>query len=453
MLIMGTYSSAVLTFYGGDSTRYLRLPETGFVGLFDDPYIPAGYPAFLRSLRAVWAALPFTIGVQHLLGIAAALLLYLAARRAGAGRGPSLLPAVVVLYSGDQLFLEHAILTEALWTPLLAAGLYAAMRAVGDPPARRRALVATGSLLALAAIVRNVAVALPVIAAVWAALAFGGSWRERLSSAALVVVPAFLLIAGYAALARAEHGYAGFTDMSGFILYGRVGQFADCRKFAPPPGTEVLCERTPVGQREGPLHYTFDPAAPLYRRFGATPRDAAILGRFARQAILHQPVDYLRTVVKDGARNFVPDIGFDRPRSGAEPPSMSFARTVGAVQAQTPSQLAHQYRQVYSLVRAEPVDRGVGTVLGAYQSVFRIGGLELALFWILAIAAIVRGSAPIRAGAALTGLVSGYLFLAPAVAVTYDVRYSVPPATLLALAAALGIESLRRARPRSQIDG
>ena len=37
------YGPAVFNFYGGDSTRYLRLKFTGFEGLFGDPLWPAGY--------------------------------------------------------------------------------------------------------------------------------------------------------------------------------------------------------------------------------------------------------------------------------------------------------------------------------------------------------------------------------------------------------------------------
>ena len=86
LLVLAVYDHAIFNHYGGDSRRYLRLPEHG--GLFDDAYTPAGYPAFLKAVREVSSALPFTIGVQHLIGLATAVVLVAAGRlgkKTGAG--------------------------------------------------------------------------------------------------------------------------------------------------------------------------------------------------------------------------------------------------------------------------------------------------------------------------------------------------------------------------------
>src|SRR5947209_10211546 len=72
VLVMALYPDVVLTYYGGDATRYLRLPFTGYHGLFSDPNIPAGYPAFLDAARWVSRNIVFTIGLQHLMGLATA---------------------------------------------------------------------------------------------------------------------------------------------------------------------------------------------------------------------------------------------------------------------------------------------------------------------------------------------------------------------------------------------
>ena len=59
--------TAVYNYFGGDSVRYLRLESTGFTGLFGDPGMTAGYPAFLDGLQAIWSQLAFTIALQHVL--------------------------------------------------------------------------------------------------------------------------------------------------------------------------------------------------------------------------------------------------------------------------------------------------------------------------------------------------------------------------------------------------
>ena len=98
---------------------------------------PAGYPAFLRAVHLVtFDYFPATIVLQHLLGIASGLLVYATVRRLGASRPLALVPTAVVLLGGDLIFFtEHAVLSEALFTFLLTAALYAAVRALDERPA------------------------------------------------------------------------------------------------------------------------------------------------------------------------------------------------------------------------------------------------------------------------------------------------------------------------------
>src|SRR3954447_25907807 len=106
--------------YWGDSLRFVRLaPFAPLTGVFDDPWMPAGYPLFLDVLRAITAWLPFTIAVQHLLGLATAVLCYATLRRLGAGRPFALVPAAVVALSADFVYGEQALLTEGVTVLLL----------------------------------------------------------------------------------------------------------------------------------------------------------------------------------------------------------------------------------------------------------------------------------------------------------------------------------------------
>ena len=72
-----------------------------------------------------------------------------------------------------------------------------------------------------------------------------------------------------------------------YHLYGRVAPFADCTKFTPPRGTEVLCETTPRSERPIADAYIFSYwHSPAVRTFGspfdATPEASAKVGEFAR---------------------------------------------------------------------------------------------------------------------------------------------------------------------------
>ncbi|MEA2353345.1 MAG: hypothetical protein QOJ14_1759, partial [Thermoleophilaceae bacterium] len=123
ILFMLAYRPALLGY--PDTSVYL----TGATGdLFWDPLRVVGYPAFLRLVRVFSSDLSFATLVQHGLGVATAVLLYVTVRRIGGPRWVALVPAAVVLLGGDQLFFEHAILSESLFGLLVAGALYAAVR-------------------------------------------------------------------------------------------------------------------------------------------------------------------------------------------------------------------------------------------------------------------------------------------------------------------------------------
>ena len=438
--------SAVYNYFGGDSSRYLRLESTGYTGLFDDPGMTAGYPAFLDALQWISSQLAFTIAVQHLLGLVTAALLYATLRRAGAPLGLALVPAAVVALGGDFVYLEHALLTEPLWTALLAGALYCVVRALGERGPWRW-LAAGGALLALSATVRSPALLLPVVLVPWVLLAFGPGPRRRLLAAAALLVPFAVLIGAYAGAARIADGYAGITDLSGFNQYGRVGQFADCRRFTPPAGTERLCETTPAAERPGPFFYQWSPDSPM-RRAGYlnTPEDAEVLGRFAREALLAQPLDFARAVAKDVVRFAVPAAGTDRPWSGSGPERMSFGWTAPVQQAETRQQIAAGYATVYDGVATTMPGTGSLTVLEIYQETFRVPGILLLAGLLLSAAGIVLGRGRARLVTLLLLGVAAYIYVVCAALNSYEVRYGMTPSALLLGAAALGAWTLRLRR-------
>jgi hypothetical protein len=433
---MVTYSTVVTDYYTGDAGRYLRY---GYPGMFWDPWQPAGYALFLAAIRGVVNWLPLTVAIQHALGIATGLLLYGTVRRAGGSRGVALVPAAVVLLSGDNLFLEQAILMEALWTALLAAGLYCAVRgATADDP---RWLVASSALIGVSILVRNVSLLLPLVIAIWAL------WicRPRLRAGAAALLPAVGIVALYMIVAGAIGPYTGMNEMSGWSLYTRVGQFADCRDFTPPPGTAGLCEHRPISQREGPFYYYWVPTDPAHHVFPAmSPADDAEVGAFARAAILHQPLAYLGTVAKDIARYVDSHTGIYRPLSGQGPDAMSF-RTRSPDPANT-ARYAAELKFDYTGVNPNP---GPGTsFLIDWQDIFRLHGWLLVLLSALGLIALVRGPREQRRICALFVVTAVVLLVIPPAVSSYDYRYSVPPGALLALPAAFGAASLLPRRVR-----
>src|SRR5947209_2022706 len=170
------YSPAVLTDQVHDAASYIRAAHSGLVHGVQEPL---GYPIFLRVIHVFSHELAFTIGVQHALGILTGGLLFFTARRLGASAGLALVPAAVVWLCGDELFLEHAPLSEAVFTALLAAVLYCGVRCL-DGGARWP--VATGVLSVACLAVRSVALPLPLLIIGWLAVVPGPSrlpaWRR-----------------------------------------------------------------------------------------------------------------------------------------------------------------------------------------------------------------------------------------------------------------------------------
>lgn len=433
-------STVVTDYYTGDAGRYIRV---GYRGLFYDEWQPAGYPAVLAALRALSSQLTLTVAFQHVIGLVTGLLMYALVRRGGASRPLALIPAGVALLSGDHLFLEHAFLEESAWMALLAGGLYAAVRAGATLELCWTA--AASVLLGLSAVVRNVSLLLPLLLALWMLVIARGALSVRVRVVAAALVPAIIVIVAYTVVATSFGPYSGLGEMSGWSLYTRVGQFADCRRFTPPPGTRGLCEQRPAGQRPGPFFYYFGLTSPARKVFPAmSPQDGKKAGAFARATILHQPLDYARTVGKDLVRYFDPQAGYDRLLSGSSLDDMTF-RSVSPDPANTAT-FASRVRSRYSGLDSTP---NAGTsALETYQRIFRINGLILLALIALTAVGVVRGAGYARAASLLCGASAVVLLVLPPAVSSYDGRYTVPPALLLAGSAALAASALG-ARRRS----
>lgn len=423
------YRPAALPF--NDGIRYLRT-AAGVNGLFDDPYAPGGYPLFLRAVLGIVPDLTAVVVVQHLLGIAAGLVLYWGMRQVGAPRWAALVPAAVILLSGDQIYLEHTLLTESLSILLLSGGLACAMAATTrDGDRAWRWAAAAGLLLGAGGLVRLVLViALPLVVVWLLWTAPRPRWRPALAAALAGAV----VVGGYLAASTAKDGY-GLSGASGWNLYGRVGQFADCTKFDPPEGTAALCEDRPVEDRWGASYYLFVEDSPALRLFGRAPAGDGELERFARAAILGQPLDYLRIVAIDAARYVDPWIDGDRPFAGSSFGAIAFPRRAGPTEQEALDVAAAHYGE-----QRIAVDRPVVDALGDYQDVVRFGGVALVVSLLLAVPALAFGSR--RMLAALPLAVGLGALLVPIATHAFVARYAVPASVPFGIVAGLGVWAL-----------
>ena len=436
---MALFFPAVMTSY--DSARFARADPQG---LFDDYWMPAGYPAFLKVLHNVSDDVWFSIAVQHAIGVGVAVLLYLTARRLGASPALACVPAAFGLLSGDLLYLEHIFLADAFMLALCVAGLAAAVWGL-HPVVHRRLLALAGALLAGAALSRPPAAVTLLVLLIVAAVAGAGAggWRPRLGAVAAAAAGAVVILALYAGSFAIKDGrYLGVGDMSGWLLYGRAAPFADCGEFTPPKGTEVLCDPRPPAQRPGPFGFVWPEDAAARRAFTPLgPESGERPGAFARAALLHQPGSYLSAVGLDLVRYVEPDAGTPKPFSGQGRDLVSFGFRDAGVEQTVISGLARRYDGTE--LHAPGTD-----LLQTYQSLVRVDRLALAAAILLTLLGLVLVRGPLWIGTALFGLSGLGLYVLPALTVSYDFRYGIPPSALVVTSAALAAAGLLERRRR-----
>ena len=258
LLRLGLMYSVRPAFLGyADTHVYLYAAERLDNGhWFASQHQPNGYPIFVELLHFIAAKIPVLILVQHLLGLASGLLLYATVRRAGGPPWLGLFPAAVIFLGGFQIFVEHTPLSEPLFVFLVSVGLYAAVRAMDEPRPWWPAVV--GVAIGIAPTVRTSGSTLVPLLLLWFLFEPGQRWRARALRTGAYALPVIVVLGTYVVAQHSVTGYTGLSRTGIWNLYGRAAPFADCNKFTPPEGTEVLCEDIPPDDRPGPAHYVYD---------------------------------------------------------------------------------------------------------------------------------------------------------------------------------------------------
>lgn len=423
-------------FMVGYPTAFVGFPDAGLYlvaagfDIFVNAQHPAGYPFFLRLVHHLSDNLLFTIGVQHVLGIATGLLLYKAVRRTNAPRWLGLPPAAVVFFGGTGLFLEHSMMSDSLFTFLQAVDVYAAIRALCDHRLRWSLLV--GTAIGLSFWDRTVAISSAILIPIVLLCAAPGGLRRRLLSAFTVTITVVGLIAFYVGSQYYFTGYLGYERQSAWNTYGRVATFVDCSTFTPPNGTRFLCPSEPVGHRHSQAYYQYAASAPAPAHFGFpayAPLSAnALLQAFSIAAIEHQPVSYVKAIAGGLDRYVFPRGGEGYTPQGLREALLAEAR---AKVVQIAADVLYPHSRTY--LRTSEAD-----ALSTYYDDTQIEGPLLILLLVAAIAGPLFLRARMR-WAAILFTFTALLSITFAVAGTnYDARYAYPTFGPLAAGAALG---------------
>jgi hypothetical protein len=413
--------------------------QDAYAGVWSDPLRTVGYGMLLAALHWISPHLLFVTIVQHLLGLASALLAYLTMRRIGGPPWLAVVPAAALALSGDEVLIEHAALSEAAYVFLLTLMLYATVRAW-------RGGLGWAALAGLCAGLgvwdRGAGLSLVPLVPLWLLLCRRRPSRRTLALAAVSLAVSVATVEGYIQWRHAASGLSGLTTNGNWNLYGRVAPWADCTRFSPPAGTEQLCQATTPSQR-GPVDaatYIFDASSPAQQLYGPPyqvspdPYAMSRLWEFSVSAILGQPFAYLHAVWQDTVRL----IDSNRPSDGNLSADQFIAFLLYGPDLVSGTNTFVGYWQHLEYPGDGPTRRGDIGPLHAWEEITRLDGALIAVLLLLALAAPWAARGEARSGARLLTLVALVLLLFPIATTGYDYRYVIPALGPLFGAAALG---------------
>jgi hypothetical protein len=257
---------------------------------------PFGYTAALKIVLAV-GDLGTVAVLQHLLGLAMGVTLYLVLLRRGVPRWAAALTTAPVLLDAYQLQMEQTIMPDVLFEAIVVAGLAVLLwRPVVTVPCA----AAGGLILAASATVMQLGVVLVVPAVIYL-LAASAGWRRALSSSVALVLAFGVLILGYCGASYVHDGHFWLARHQS--LTGRLMAAADCAALQVPAAARQLCP-TPAQQALGPDWLEHSGQSPLFS--STLPRNVKheLINDLTTAVLSQQELRVLGSMARDSARLF-----------------------------------------------------------------------------------------------------------------------------------------------------
>ena len=467
--------------FAGDSYVYLG------AALRPQPNLSksTGYSFFLRLLLP-FHSLTLVTGVQHLMGLAVAVLIYVLLRRNSVSKTWSAVATLPVLLDGYIIEDEHLIMAETVFTFLLMVAVCLLLWRPGVP--RWWVAVIAGLLVGYAVVVRTEGAVMLAVLPLFLLLRGWGwktlrGWLVAIAFAVASLVP----LGAYVSWFHERTGHYGTTMSTGFYLWGRVSSFADCARIKPTGEQAVVCPTQPIVDRTPPGNYVWH--APYVHQdmnsIGGPVSYAGnkVLTDFAIHAVEAQPLDYAKTVFFDTMLSF----GFPRiayPGSGTTyyydfhlhyvtakynllpPDNPNHEWIPGGTAYQDWLSYGHQAPGVVNRVFAVPIL--------VYQRVVFTYGPLLALIFLVGLGGLLSVTAAGRRGRGMRSLASARalrsvrvhwaprgttmlpwvtavaLLVTPIALADFDYRYLIPAIPFACLAAGLAFAP-RRAAPAAPV--
>ncbi len=258
---------------------------------------PLGYTWILRVVLTA-GDLGAVAAIQHLLGLAMAVVLYAVLLRRGAPRWLAALATAPVLLDAYQLQMEHMIMPDVWFEALIVAGLAVLL---WRPKVSLPAAVVAGVILAAAATVMQLGVVLVLPAVIFLLAMRAAAGARRSARSAALALAFVLVILGYSGISYARNGFFGLAHRQS--LTGRLAYSADCATLTLPAAARPLCP-TPAEQANGPDWLEHSGQSPIYTAIVKPGTRAALIGDINSAVMSQQPLRVVGSIARDAARLF-----------------------------------------------------------------------------------------------------------------------------------------------------
>jgi hypothetical protein len=261
---------------------------------------PLGYEAPLKAILLI-GNLAAVAAVQHLLGLAIAVTLYLVLLRRQVPRWLAAVAIAPVLLDGYQIQIEQNIMPDVWFEAAIVAGIAVLLL---RPATGLRVAATAGLLLGSSATFRQVGEILLLPALLYLIVVGGGF--ERVFNRCVVFTAAFAVpIVGYMIGSSVLTGHFQLASATPSLsTYGRLVTAANCHALRIPAYERPLCPtKRQLGYGIDWLDHDIHSPLKSYQAPPGMNRYAVISG-FDHQIVLQQPGRVLAAVFRDGLKLF-----------------------------------------------------------------------------------------------------------------------------------------------------